>query len=184
MAAAFFAGDLVAALAGALEGVFAAALAAGLGLGLALPADFPAGVVFVAVFLAAGVVFLAAAVGVGASENIGPPLALGLDAPNATCLAENPLAPVLAGAKTLEDVKGPLPLDATRAAWATVSAALRAALESLTPEQLDAPSTMRFPISDKTLLGVIAFLVQHDAYHLGQLSLLRRQLGLAGMSYK
>ena len=97
---------------------------------------------------------------------------------------ENPLAPVLAGAKTLEDVKGPLPLDATRAAWATVSAALRAALESLTPEQLDAPSTMRFPISDKTLLGVIAFLVQHDAYHLGQLSLLRRQLGLAGMSYK
>lgn len=98
--------------------------------------------------------------------------------------AENPLTPMLEGAKTLDDVKGALPLDATRAAWATVSQAMQVALGTLTAEQLDAPGNMRFPIADKSLLGVLAFLVQHDSYHLGQLSLLRRQLGHPGMSYK
>lgn len=98
--------------------------------------------------------------------------------------AENPLAPMLEGAKTLDDVKGALPLDGTRAAWAAVSHALQVALGTLTSEQLDAPGNMRFPIADKSLLGVLAFLVQHDSYHLGQLSLLRRQLGHSGMSYK
>lgn len=97
---------------------------------------------------------------------------------------KNPLAPMLTGAKTLDDVKGALPLDATRAAWAMAGEALQVALGALTAEQLDAPGNMPFPIADKSLLGVLAFLVQHDAYHLGQLSLLRRQLGHPAMSYK
>jgi hypothetical protein len=66
-----------------LAGAFTAAfLAAGLGV-VALAA-------FAAAFFAAGGVGFAAGLGEGASENIGPPLALGLDAPKAACLAENP----------------------------------------------------------------------------------------------
>jgi hypothetical protein len=91
---------------------------------------------------------------------------------------------MLEGAKTLDDMKGALPLDGTRAAWASVSQALQDALGTLTAGQLDTPSNMRFPIADKSLLGVLAFLVQHDSYHLDQFSLLRRQLGHPGMSDK
>ena len=35
---------------------------------------------------------------------------------------------------------------------------------------------------DGTVLGELAYLVQHDSYHLGQVSLLRRQMGLPPMS--
>jgi uncharacterized damage-inducible protein DinB len=31
---------------------------------------------------------------------------------------------------------------------------------------------------------MIAFLVQHDSYHVGQMAFLRRQLGKAAMSYR
>ena len=33
------------------------------------------------------------------------------------------------------------------------------------------------------ILGMLVFLVQHDSYHIGQLSLLRKYAGLAAMSY-
>ena len=37
------------------------------------------------------------------------------------------------------------------------------------------------PIS--IILLLLTFMVQHDSYHLGQLSLLRKLAGLPGMSY-
>ncbi|MCC6930029.1 MAG: DinB family protein [Gemmatimonadaceae bacterium] len=97
---------------------------------------------------------------------------------------DNPLAHALAGARTLDDVKDALPLEATRAAWGAVSDAFQSALASATPAQLAAECKMPIPGVTQTVLGVLAFIVQHDAYHLGQLSLLRRQVGLAGMSYE
>ena len=75
-----------------MEAAFAAAFLAA-GLGVAGLAAFAAVVVFAATFLAAGAACVAVGVGVGASENIGPPLPLGLDAPNAVCRAENPSSP-------------------------------------------------------------------------------------------
>jgi hypothetical protein len=41
----------------------------------------------------------------------------------------------------------------------------------------------RFPLGDSTELGLMAFLVQHDSYHIGQLGFLRRQLGKPAMAY-
>jgi uncharacterized damage-inducible protein DinB len=38
-------------------------------------------------------------------------------------------------------------------------------------------------VSDPSRLGMIAFLTQHDSYHLGQLAFLRRQLGRPAMAY-
>jgi uncharacterized damage-inducible protein DinB len=64
-----------------------------------------------------------------------------------------------------------------------VARALRDRLQRLTPEDLDAATTTRFPTATPTILGVLAFLVQHDSYHIGQLALLRRQVGLPPMSY-
>jgi uncharacterized damage-inducible protein DinB len=39
------------------------------------------------------------------------------------------------------------------------------------------------PGADGTVLGALAFLAQHESYHVGQVALLRRQLGLPAMSY-
>ena len=39
------------------------------------------------------------------------------------------------------------------------------------------------PIDDTSVLGLLGFMVQHDSYHLGQLSLLRKHCGLPAMAY-
>ena len=70
-----------------------------------------------------------------------------------------------------------------RAAWAEASAALETRLKNITAEALDAPSGTRMPIEDTSVLGLFAFMVQHDSYHVGQLSLLRKHVGLPAMSY-
>ncbi|MGH7536653.1 MAG: DinB family protein [Gemmatimonadales bacterium] len=97
---------------------------------------------------------------------------------------ENPLAPALAGARRIEDVRELPPLDAIRQAWTVVSEHLALALEELSAEDLVRPVTQRFPLGDGGVLGVIAFLVQHDSYHLGQAAFVRRQLGHPAMSYR
>ena len=52
-----------------------------------------------------------------------------------------------------------------------------------TAEELRRPKVHRFPLEDTTELGLIAFLTQHDSYHIGQLAFLRRQLGKPAMVY-
>ena len=53
----------------------------------------------------------------------------------------------------------------------------------MTEAELSESNVHRFPLGDSTRLGLIAFLVQHDSYHLGQIAFLRRQLGKPAMSY-
>jgi uncharacterized damage-inducible protein DinB len=96
---------------------------------------------------------------------------------------ENPLAADLAGARGIEDLPSLPPLDTIRAAWDAASAALALHLATVAPEALDGPSPQRFPGAGPTLLGALAFLAQHDSYHVGQLALLRKYAGLPAMRY-
>jgi uncharacterized damage-inducible protein DinB len=41
----------------------------------------------------------------------------------------------------------------------------------------------KFPIEDNTKFGALTFMVQHETYHIGQLGILRRALGLPAMKY-
>jgi uncharacterized damage-inducible protein DinB len=68
------------------------------------------------------------------------------------------------------------------AAWEAVSAHLAVTVERLDTGQLSA-ERRPFPGSDRTILGGIAFLIQHESFHIGQLALIRRQLGFPAMSY-
>src|ERR1043166_7888178 len=68
-------------------------------------------------------------------------------------------------------------------AWTEAAHALRDRLAAMTPADLDARADSGFPIEDQSVLGVLTFLVQHDSYHVGQLSLLRKIAGLPAMSY-
>lgn len=96
----------------------------------------------------------------------------------------DPLAPYLDGQKSLDDIDRLPPLSEIQSAWTTAAHLLRDCLAALTPPDLDAPSSARFPLSDGTMLGTLTFLVQHDSYHLGQLSLLRKYCGLPAMRYQ
>jgi uncharacterized damage-inducible protein DinB len=53
----------------------------------------------------------------------------------------------------------------------------------LDAETIERPGAHRFPVPDPTPLGMLAFLAQHDSYHVGQVAFLRRQLGKPAMSY-
>ena len=105
------------------------------------------------------------------AERIGRPLA-------------NPVAPYLADARTIEDITAWPSLPDLRDAWCAVSAHLHSALGGMSAEDLAQANADRFPLADGTRLGMIAFLVQHDSYHLGQMAFLRRQLGKSAMSYR
>jgi uncharacterized damage-inducible protein DinB len=75
------------------------------------------------------------------------------------------------------------PLESVRQAWDEVSNELEKLLPAATEEVLAGSPTYPFPVEDKTTFGGITFLLQHEAYHLGQLGLLRRALGLEAMSW-
>jgi uncharacterized damage-inducible protein DinB len=96
---------------------------------------------------------------------------------------ENPLTPYLEKARGIEDITDWPPLAEVLAAWQAVSAHLLAALAEIPAAELAIPNAHRFPVPDSSRLGMIAFLTQHDSYHLGQLAFLRRQLGKPAMAY-
>jgi uncharacterized damage-inducible protein DinB len=60
-------------------------------------------------------------------------------------------------------------LEEIRPAWEAVSTHLRAVLSELSADELAQPNVHRFPLEDSSRLGMIAYLVQHDSYHLGQI---------------
>ena len=104
----------------------------------------------------------------------------------ACLMAGRPLTDPLEGrlkGKSLDDV-GPLPsLAEITAAWDAVSAHLLSVFGELTDEDLKREATRRLPGSDGTVGSVLPFLAQHDSYHIGQMAILRRQLGLGAMKY-
>jgi uncharacterized damage-inducible protein DinB len=97
--------------------------------------------------------------------------------------ATNPLARYLADVRSIEDIQEWPSLKEIGQAWLAVSAHLLAVLGDLSASELAESNVHSFPTSDPTRLGMIAFLVQHDSYHLGQVAFLRRQLGKLPMSY-
>lgn len=96
----------------------------------------------------------------------------------------DPLAAYLDGRQGIDDIAQLPPLREIQAAWTQGAHLLRDRLDRLTSADMDAPSSIGFPLANGTLLGTLTFLVQHDSYHLGQLSLLRKYAGLPAMRYR
>lgn len=98
----------------------------------------------------------------------------------------NPFAPVTAAAQSIEGIEVYPSLAEQRTAWLEITATLERRFEELTADELDRPSpgdAPEFPVDDQTTLGGIAFLLAHEAYHVGQLALLRRLFRLPPMSW-
>jgi uncharacterized damage-inducible protein DinB len=104
------------------------------------------------------------------AQRIGHPLA-------------NPVSRYLAGANSIEEVLEWPTLGEQRDWWRAVSRHLGGVVAGKTSDELRRTGVHRFPMGDSTELGLIAFLVQHDSYHIGQAAFLRRQLGKPAMAY-
>jgi uncharacterized damage-inducible protein DinB len=55
--------------------------------------------------------------------------------------------------------------------------------ETLTDEELAETSKPSVPGDDRTILGAMAFLIQHEAYHIGQMAFIRKFFERGPMSY-
>jgi uncharacterized damage-inducible protein DinB len=94
----------------------------------------------------------------------------------------NPLARYLAEARGIDDIRSWPTLAEFRNAWIAISRHLGLGPGSLSGTDATQAVTHRLSL-DGTQLGLIAFLAQHDSYHVGQVAFLRRQLGKPAMSY-
>jgi len=82
------------------------------------------------------------------------------------------------------DVNASYPsLDEIRNKWNQVSAGISNGINNIPDTVLQAPSNAQVPIADTTVNGLVSFLVSHEAYHIGQLGILRKLMGKEAMSY-
>jgi uncharacterized damage-inducible protein DinB len=98
--------------------------------------------------------------------------------------AVNPYAAMFEGVRSIDQVREYPKLEGLRAAWKELTGNLRARFSTITQADLDQDSGLNFPfLDDKRLLATLAFLFQHESYHIGQLAMLRKHLGLGAMQY-
>ncbi|MEM7585093.1 MAG: DinB family protein [Acidobacteriota bacterium] len=71
-------------------------------------------------------------------------------------------------------------IDQLASEWNEVAERLSSTLASLTEEQVMAP-VKGFPIADPTARGALMFLAWHESYHVGQIGLMRTELGYPSM---
>ncbi len=74
-------------------------------------------------------------------------------------------------------------LEEVKKEWETVSALLKVALESPSPEALGKNPPFPLPIEDQTNFGAIAFFVEHESYEIGQLGFLKKYHTKEAMNY-
>lgn len=75
------------------------------------------------------------------------------------------------------------PLSQIIGKWNETASGLSNALAHVPDEVLAAPSPSKAPIADDTVRGLLSFLLSHEAYHIGQLSILRKLAGKTAMAY-
>jgi uncharacterized damage-inducible protein DinB len=95
----------------------------------------------------------------------------------------NPLTRYLADARTIDEIETLPALVQIRTAWLVIADHLGSVLDGLGEAELARQQVHRFPLADSTVVGFLAFLAQHESYHVGQAAFLRRQLGKPAMAY-
>lgn len=96
--------------------------------------------------------------------------------------AVNPFQEQFDSAHDVNDLEVP-PLDELCSAWSELSAQLIDRLPGVSEADLVRAAGQEFPVDDGTVRGAVAFLVQHESFHIGQLALLRKYFGHEGMAY-
>lgn len=95
----------------------------------------------------------------------------------------NPFKNVFDKVSRVEDSDQLPGLNTIRNTWVEISEQLSDHLTEVSEEVLRRKDPFKFPIADSTVLGATTFLISHESYHLGQLGMLRKYLGLPAMKY-
>jgi uncharacterized damage-inducible protein DinB len=76
-------------------------------------------------------------------------------------------------------------LEEITAKWQAVSPAISEGLSNIPAEVLASKAPFQTPITniDDSIHGVLLFLLSHEGYHIGQLSILRKMAGKEAMSF-
>jgi len=75
-------------------------------------------------------------------------------------------------------------LEELRHYWDLYAKAFNHALDKMPEAQFRAELPSVSPTGGRTLLDILSFVSLHESYHIGQMSTLRRQLGLPPMSFR
>jgi uncharacterized damage-inducible protein DinB len=75
------------------------------------------------------------------------------------------------------------PISEITTRWKDTSDTISQGLGHLPEEVLESKAPFPSPVADESFRGLLAFLVSHEAYHIGQLGLLRKMSGKEAMSY-
>jgi len=97
--------------------------------------------------------------------------------------ARTQVTDALADVNCASELKVRPPVESIRRAWRDLAPKLERRLAAVTSAHLAGKAKPQFPIEDRTILGAVAFLLEHESYHIGQLALLRKYLGLGPMKY-
>jgi uncharacterized damage-inducible protein DinB len=95
----------------------------------------------------------------------------------------NPFVDQLRSVERIEQMESFPPITDIRAAWLSLAPVFEECVKSLTSSELRVPSRPRFPVDDPSVGGMLAFLVQHESYHIGQMALIRKYIGYPAMKY-
>lgn len=97
--------------------------------------------------------------------------------------AKNPYAEEYKDVRIIEDVKKYPSLEELLKEWKKTDRLLTKKLGGLRPKQLKSKTDFKFSFADKTLHGALSFLTAHESYHIGQLGLIKKYLGLPSVSF-
>jgi len=90
---------------------------------------------------------------------------------------DNPYAPLFSASTGPRDISEYPPLAELAKAWDEAAPRLESAIRSVSDEDLEVPAE-GFPAADKTTRGLLMFLAWHESYHVGQIGLMRTEMGL------
>lgn len=96
----------------------------------------------------------------------------------------DPLEVYHGGARSIDETARFPSVEQVMVAWEEVAPILESTLAAVTGEFLDENSGLPFPAPGPTRLDALTFLAQHEAYHLGQMGLLRRICGLPAAEWR
>ena len=86
------------------------------------------------------------------------------------------------GGTPLKEPSAYPPIAEIKKIFENVSGKFMKRLGELTDDDINKKLESKLPVKDETMLGAIAFFSLHESYHVGQLSFIRRQLGMDGLT--
>jgi uncharacterized damage-inducible protein DinB len=96
---------------------------------------------------------------------------------------ENPLSEEFAHVTSVEEAAEYPTLEQLESMWTEVGGLLHEHMASTGPEAWRRDTGRQFPNGDPSLAGAMAFLLEHEIYHIGQVGMIRRALGLESLKW-